>query len=604
MTENIALLINTMEKIKGFCSGDEVLLVNNQRIRSYELFRKYENIISQYIENEETYLLTIPLYREMLEYALDMIHIPIRSILDNSYREITDLAITIQKCIDESGSTQYFDRLMERVERLMNLCQFRFDPALLTESSKVALIIGSAFSQAEKIKERCDQVTEGKYSDVEPVIYNQLIDVKTMYQFYRNLKKLPENAVLFGSIHQTVGGVEDRLYEEIHGYPEELVRNTSHNCKCSHDEAREKYHEYSSKMLVGIKNGENIWIYSENNYETVIHQDFFYNGFRNTYFPYQVFFNEMEKPSSLNGLEVVPFHEGWQLKDILDEEQALFFVILFLKLSDIFFKKRVDKSGERKVFWEDYRLLPPSKPTDLTCGNEIPIRTIYKTFREEERNLLEILQLSSADSFSENLLLNGLVEQTVMGDVVEKRANSLLCAKVRSELQIICEAERQSSAASRWFRQHQNVMNCFWKVPNRVKIIKNNEPIEMLSGEILKEYGEPMIGHTSLEDGRKSDSYPHIMHLFSENATVGKRPSAKVVIIPKTAEDIMVLTGASYDELPIYFKVLGYVTGEIKFLEERIALDRPIVPHMTICYNKNDLKKFLKWYKEEHNLEE
>lgn len=83
-------------------------------------------------------------------------------------------------------------------------------------------------------------------------------------------------------------------------------------------------------------------------------------------------------------------------------------------------------------------------------------------------------------------------------------------------------------------------MNCFWKVPNRVKIIKNNEPIEMLSGEILKEYGEPMIGHTSLEDGRKSDSYPHIMHLFSENATVGKRPSAKVVIIPKTAEDIMV----------------------------------------------------------------
>ena len=95
-----------MEKIKGFCSGNEVLLVNNQRIRSYELFRKYENIISQYIENEETYLLTIPLYREMLEYALDMIHIPIRSILDNSYREITDLAITIQKCIDESGSTQ------------------------------------------------------------------------------------------------------------------------------------------------------------------------------------------------------------------------------------------------------------------------------------------------------------------------------------------------------------------------------------------------------------------------------------------------------------------------------------------------------------------
>ena len=166
---------------------------------------------------------------------------------------------------------------------------------------------------------------------------------------------------------------------------------------------------------------------------------------------------------------------------------------------------------------------PPSKPTDLACGNEIPIRTIYKTFREEERNLLEILQLSSADSFSENLLLNGLVEQTVMGDVVEKRANSLLCAKVRSELQIICEAERQSSAASRWFRQHQNVMNCFWKVPNRVKIIKNNEPIEMLSGEILKEYGEPMIGHTSLEDGRKSDSYPHIMHLFSENATAGKR---------------------------------------------------------------------------------
>lgn len=602
-------LLNRFEEFIKLVPAHADIEYNGKRttIQSYYWAMK-KNIESLLEElQEEKACLCVPLIKEFYDKTIPCIKVPITRVLNGEVKYEVDLLKNIQQGIADFHYEDYMSLIMDKLGVLMDRCGFHYAKELLGEYEKGSNIMVSAIRKRRDIEKDAACLKQGKTKKESPVIYNQAVEVRSAYQFYQDLQGIENNCILIGCLRPTVGDASDGIYEEFYGYPEEVVRNYAKNEDVSYEEAKKLYHIGKGSILIGIKNGENIWVYYDSSFEIASTENFYlYDGIRTSYMPIQLLFNEAVPSQMPDKNEVILFRKGWMLRDVLDEEQALFMSMLFLELNEKFFQEEAPVKSP--VYFYENLVLLEEKPEDerQLPANSVPVNTLFKEVGEKQERVLKELGIERTECLQKELLIPTGIYATVDEAVstLEERADWLLAAKAKRSFVELIKGSELSNDYS-WNASHPKYFD--WLIQHLQKdterLLKDcaaftwvhihNEPLITLDGKIKKERTNSMwdrtVGETSRSDLYSYDTLPV---LFTETASRTNRPSVKFCIIPKTAEDIMTMTGAAYEELPVCYRLYDFLCEE-KFLGKKI-IERPRTVMVKVCSNKKDLKRIQK----------
>lgn len=603
-------LIELLEKFEEFIKmvPYEDINMNGMSTRSDTYFsdlrKKIEEVLKE--QNGQKEYLAVPIISRFFKTMLPTIRVPLVDVMNGKTEKAINMVKELEEGIESFHYETYMAELTKKLSGIMDRCGFVYDKELLSEYEKCSDIVIEAIKQANKVIACGKQLSSGGYDKQSPAVYNQVISVNSEYEFYQNLKSM-DNAVLLGCFRAKVKDGSDPIYEKLKGRPDEIVRNFARNHQKSIEEAKELYYRGGSKLLIGIKNGENIYIYDESNYDISEMETFYvYDGIRQSYMPYQLLYDDVTPPSDPKKNEVVLYHSGWMLKDVLDEEQALFFAMLFAEIYDKFFQS--EAVCKFAGFYEDLKLLEenPQESTETLPAIGVPVKTLTKEFSIVEERLMKELNIdrhACMDTIVKPHGMYGSLENAAK--TIERNADSLLAAEVKKRVsdEFFDEFNHLKSSKKKeivdWLIAKTNVFSAE-ELLKRCKaftwvIIHNEDILSLDMKHTMKDrYGNPKKGVTSSSD--VCNVYSDKL-MFTETASMHTRPSVLFRIRPRTAEDISVMTGVPYDELPLYLKIYDLFLNE-KFLGFQIVSYSYTIK-INVCSNKRDLKKLKKEIEEE-----
>lgn len=480
---------------------------------------------------------------------------------------------------------------------------------------------------------KCMQWAKG--TDVGPgkaITYWNMPSFRSLYQFTESLKlSREERCIAFGMIEPLVEDAGDPMLQHF-GITPELIRNVRSR------EGKEGLKKpWAGFAALGLKRGENILVLKEplsfdrNPYG---HSSFNYYNKRASYMPYQVTFPNADKP----GL-VVRNAPAWNLRHILDKEQALWLPVMVSAVQKAFFDvDATPHQAECYVGTESVRILPAPETTALANQTYIHRPTGMDWEKVPGDPASELLAHLGVDAQAVADIPLELPQRDYMPlceyqREVSKRAREAVARVAeqkfwelfdKTEVNVI---HMDSHVRYRFFGTYgpKTIGTQFKEaVSSNLEAILNllNTPgsaVHTLSSVVVdgSKTMEKVVGgkdmvrsvRTSIDDGRQRPGDYSSVWRFYPDTLKDKRPPVAIKIIPRTPEDIALLMGQPLDDLDWRLKIwkLDYESDDPVLKIKNPYSSLPF--HVHLVMNKREFKHLLPnfardFYDQQRRLEE
>lgn len=273
-----------------------------------------------------------------------------------------------------------------------------------------------------------------------------------LWDLYRQMPSEPK-IIAFGAVEATVDHDKNlAFYRDMHGYDTELLRNLERNTKKTREEAKEVV--IRKQIYLGVKNGGICYLIPMPVYDS--HQKLseeteYVYGRRRSYAPYQVFYRSIPQKEA-DACLLPAVRENYQLSDILDEEQKVWFPVFINETVRTFFKNRPDALrgivSNGAVTDEKYAKYPaplsvPFARPDIKESMRIPeARVLFQFFDIDETTIYDRL-----DHYLP-LHTSGVISDTDVRERLSRMTEELCMDEIAHQLQIWIETHGKT-----WRRQ-------------------------------------------------------------------------------------------------------------------------------------------------------
>lgn len=377
-----------------------------------QLFFNLERELKEIGGNINQQFLGVPLIEKFIEMVLPYYKVSICDVISGKAQKKAEHLKEFQSLLEQSEVYKRWDIVNANIQKTIQAMSL---PNNIYETEHLQYIcdaIKNALTFLDKNETLL--ICSGEYADTTCKVIPYISVHRSVYEFTKMLKDSPNQSfITFGAVIPTFADNEDKMYEYLNDLPCDVrVYNFSRNERKSMDEIRSTEDSYNYQIIIGIRNGENIWeipTYVSRNY--AFHkgyEDFFVYGKRRTYLPLQVFFKD--RPSlSEETKELAVIRSGYWMKDLIDSHQSVWLVTLLSELQKKFFTK-VKKETKGKtndiIFKEELRINLRKKEEDASISQEtlpavynhqieIDIDSLCTT--EKERELIDFLQIKPRD---------------------------------------------------------------------------------------------------------------------------------------------------------------------------------------------------------------
>lgn len=428
------------------------------------------------------------------------------------------------------------------------------------------------------------------------------------YDCFSHIKE--ENCIALTFIEERIGDKASAFREWSTGYKEELVRNHCGRGGGSLDDCHFGY------FMIGIKRGENIWAlqegglsWSESPYRS--HSWFSY-GKRASYMPYQIVIHKEDvRPSTALAIRG---NDTWDIRPMLDEEQAIWFPVALSAIENVFFKGPLP---------EDNGLTILGQAMMLTAGNTSAEEkglalSIAKTY-----DLGDIMNvpdyIDGRDPMGEKLLkiLNVTIDDLANVPLNDERTFTIGEAELekylwnRGRTAIANIAERRLNKdflSSEVFGSQNNIAlkDAFSKaveknIGNIIEMVKDHNP-RILAITAIKmdgrERDDGYTEYTTVDDGRICRIHG-VPQFFYPAALYNRRPQVSILIHPKTPADLALVMGCKEKDMDWRFRFWHHKRVENDKAKEVDPLARIKNPYedlalsIAISMGKKDCKNMI-----------
>ena len=578
---------------------NENISLNGKTFRTYEVLNSTEKEIKNALE-EKMYFLIPPCVEHFLYCYEEAAEVSLKNVMNGSADAIVQSIARIRDYIKEEHMNEVWENTRKEIVSCINELRFQLRPELYADSYAMCQIMIDASEFVKKL-ESAKKIKSGNTGQAGTVKlmtrickYDHLEDFIEML----HLENLPEKYIIFGTYYPRNKDTKSRLYEYVNGYPEERIRNVMEYEHLSQEEAEEQLNPSKAAILIGIKNGENIWIQKIENWDIVNSGSFFgyYNTYkRKSYLPYQLFFD----PESYVGQPVeadknypaIKF-AGWSMQDIMDEEQAVWVVGLYqlllhsdffadnLKIEDVLIPGcmiRIDAPDHNASFPQLYCHDAPEMDKCISgkerwlltyCGVDIKKLPFELC---EPRFSGDTTEFYSPEEYAESINSNA---RWLIRSTLEK-----CFAKVYEEEQdmLADRIQEQVSNSIDWdnMEKYFSFMAFFCNHSELYNALELSKPAE------TSWRGDTTIGVYEMS----KNCFNRRIVIETQNGKSLKRPSVIMIIEPRTVKDWSVLFGIPENELPVPLRYWEYAPRDFKIKEKH--------KRIWIYGAKKDLKELL-----------
>ena len=414
-----------------------------------------------------------------------------------------------------------------------------------------------------------------KGADVGPgkaITYWNMPTFRSLYQFTESLKlSREERCIAFAMIEPLVEDAGDPMLAHFDITPE-LIRNVR-----SREGAEGLKKPWAGFAALGLKRGENIFVLKEplsHDRNPYGHNSFNYYNKRASYMPYQVTFPNADKP----GL-VVRNAPAWNLRHILDKEQALWLPVMVSAVQKAFFDTaEAVQQSECHVSTESVQLLPEPKENSLVPKAYVhrPTGMDWETLPGDPASALLKHLGVDADTVADiplELPVRDYMPLSEYQREVTKRAREAVARVAeqrfwelfdKTEIKVL---NMDSHVRYRFFGSHgtKTIGTMFTEAAhaNEAFLLKelNNPDSRIHTMVDVKIDGSRCLEHvvggkerirpvkTGIDDGRQQPGDFSSLWLFYPDSAKGKRPPVSIKVIPKTPADLSYLMGRPLEEL-------------------------------------------------------
>lgn len=534
------------------------------------LWHSLQSQIKKAYEHPETEFLVHPLLEMALTKVLYLYPLTMQQVL-NTPEVVAAKASkvkSLQKLLQNDSLKNEWCKLAERIKAFSSQFGAQLVDEDVTDLAENAHIILDAIRVPDEWGSV--KLQRGRTSDQKPVVYWNMPRFYTLSDFYDCFNNIrSESCIVFALIQERIRDTINPFENWLKGYESELVRNT-----IRHGGTLDDPYVYTTRCVVGIKRGENIWYLFERGADEVVRSKTFRPyGDRKSFMPYQaVFTGSEEKTTDL----VVRGNPSWDVRQIIDKEQAIWLPVMLYSVEKAFFTGNIDPLEEIVIQGKGIAI---SAPNARNAETALAICMTYKmpnafVLRDDVASstyndfIIETLKITPDDiadapfSFAPN-------EKVTESEIERKlwlmgRFAILRCANERAkadydrvQLDFIQNGSgslyRNPNPPATFSKDF--VAACQANTENIISMINDpNSPIQEITSivvngeeyESTRGWGPKTIkATTSIDDGRKRRHDTQTAWFFLPPEQEGKRPPYSIRIIPRSFADLALLVGDS-----------------------------------------------------------
>lgn len=578
-----------------------------------QLFCNLKRELKEIGENKNQQFLGIPLIEKFIEMVLPYYKVSINDVISGKAERKVEHLKEFQSLLEQSEVYKRWDVVNDSIQKTIQTMSL---PNNIYETGHLQYIcdaIKNALTFLEK--KQALLICSGDYADTLCKVVPYISLHRSVYEFTKQLEDSPNPSfITFGAVFPTFGDNEDRMYAYLHDMPCDVrVSNFSRNNRKSIEEIRSTEDSYHYQIIIGIKNGENIWeipTYVAQN--CVFHkgyEDFFDYGERRTYLPLQVFFVDRPIPSK-ETKELAVVRSGYWLKDLIDSHQSVWLVSLLSELQKKFFKEVKRENKEKTydvIFKEELRINLLKKEENATISQsqetlpvvynyqiEIDIENLCTT--EKERELIDFLQIKPEDFiglpvWNDDQYLNQKAAEDTLkwnaSQILGKLAAERLMEKMdfylgENETEIHKRIkDRESQILSMLVERNPQIARC-------TTIYEHKKPIRSLceSAEVGKIANITKYDSLTMKEYRKRKTY-----FFYPKELENKKPPIIVNIFPQTTEELLCLLGYTEETAPEVLKYYGFL--EFNEKHRKKVFGNMVFSNQINSKNNSEREKFM-----------
>jgi len=322
---------------------------------------RYETceLIKKACKNIETQTLVIPLITGAMKHISTMYAVSLVELLSGAFEPRLQRYNTLIEELSSSPIALQWNDTYKKIGAVIEELGMAPDEKLLRDMPRVSEVMLSAFEFFDQYHTKTIKVASGVYSaDSRSMFSRTMARFSTIGEFYDNFSMgAPENAMMIGMVAPTFDETRSpstvwessvamkyaTRYSGEHYSTEDAdirIRNISKN-NAGFDPAVE-YDKVESRIVVGIKRGENIWLMIHDDESTHNGKFLNYHGKRTSFMPFQVLFEDAPTPDTECTDLAIPRSEAWNLLSILDAEQSLWLPTFIWLVQQRYFIGKVD----------------------------------------------------------------------------------------------------------------------------------------------------------------------------------------------------------------------------------------------------------------------
>lgn len=602
-----------------------VVTVQDHKMYMYQLFAQLENELEEVSKTEKNQFLAVPLIEKFLDTIKPYYKVSILDVLSGKAQKKAEHLMDFISRLKNSEVYEKWETVNRNIQNMMQTLSL---PNNIYETGQLQHVydaVKDALTFLEKNK--AITVCSGNISKDTCKIVPYISIHSSIYEFIKIMKDSPNAAfVTFGAIRSTYGDKENKLEAFLQNQSgDERVRNFAKNSNTTVEEIRKREDVCNNQIVIGIKNGENIWMISSvvnrlcgYYIDSLDYGDFFSCGKRVTYLPLQVFFEDMPAPAN-DVTELAVKRTGYWIKDLIDSHQSVWLISVLSEIKNEFFADNRETLEESVVFEQETDIVIARAEEKMALSSN----TLPSVYREQvlididalcttpkAKELIDFLQISPKDFVGIPIWNNFPYLEKHSAKATLKHNASLVLAKI---------------AADRLSIQMKSYL--------KGNLTEIQERLKSREQEILKMVAEKnpqILRCTTIYEQKKTDcyldgvslgglSYDNFAYSYKYNkkktyffypeTLKGRKPPVVVQINPVTAAEIQCVLGytkETFPEILNFFFLFADVDEKQKDIFENTFFHKKIkntistneksmfdLLKVQLCFGKREYKKMI-----------
>lgn len=364
--------------------NDEIELLNNEKRTIGNYYCDIIRELEESSKSAKTSFLIIPIISSFIKRIKPYYKVTIEEVMSGAAQEKAEHLQKFMTDLEKSKINHSWIYAKEKINANINAMGLPINEIETERLENVYPAIKNALTFLEKSK--INKIQKGNHSKSSAKIIPYISLHKSESDFAAVMKAAAcDSFVTFAAIRPTNGMVEDKMNAYIHNREgDELIRNWMMHTGKSAEEIRNMPYEYGRSFVIGIRNGENIWLISTSasipgNYKIRDdYSDFFLYGERWTYIPLQAFFHD-DEPQREQTTEIKVIRDGYWIRDLIDSHQAVWMATLVSEIKQRFFDpEKADDLEQEKTYGDRVKIILHDQNDLVEHEDEIYLPQVYR----------------------------------------------------------------------------------------------------------------------------------------------------------------------------------------------------------------------------------